>query len=108
MCHVLKQNEWVHVLEQEGGAVKPIQRGQHRTSVQALKDSAASALVQVEVPVWLRKWERGEASGKVSTASALTYPEPMPARCSPAIGDHLQGPTACELGCSRRGTQASM
>ena len=69
--HVPKRNEWVHVLEQEGGAVEPIRRGRHRTFAQALKDGAASAPAQVEVPVWLRKWERGEASGKASTASAL-------------------------------------
>ena len=89
------------MLEQEGGAVELIQWGQHRTFAQALRDSVASTPAQVEVPVWLRKWEKGEASGKVSTASALTYPEPRLARCSPVISDHLQGPFACELGCGR-------
>jgi hypothetical protein len=106
--HVPKRNEWVHMLEQAEGAGEPPRQGRHRTFAQALKDGMARFPAQVEVPVWLRKWERGEASGEASTASALTYPELMLARCSPAIGGHLQGPIACELGCGRQGTQASM
>ena len=96
------------MLEQEEGAVEPTQQGWHRTFVQALKDSMASSLAQVEIPVWLWRWEQGEASGEASTTSALTYSELMPAHCSPVIGDHLQGPTACELSCGRRSMQATM
>ena len=106
--HVPKRNEWVHVLEQEEGVVEPTRQGRHRTSAQAMQEDVASSPAQVEVPVWLRRWERGEARDATPTTSALTYSELTPARCSPAIGDHLQGPTACELGCGRRGTQATM
>ena len=92
--HVPKQKVWVHMLEQDGGMTGLIRRGQRRTFAQVLRQSSNGAAIvpaQVEVPVWLRRWERGAPDGVPS--------ELWPAHCSPVIGDHLQGPAdAARLG----------
>ena len=104
--HAPKRKERILVLEQGEGVPRTIRRGHRRTFAQVLRQSIDDSAEQrplVEVPVWLRELKK-VASGIIDSVNSMS----VAVRCSPAIGNHLQGPVSCEFGCGRRGTGASM